>query len=263
MFPYSEVRPIIKSRLDAEGTDYYRLDEDEVPNANSALDWCTSQLAIALETNKFSGEGLRYLRQVRIWQASQYGRIHFHPAALGHKMLSVVAVMPDPEFLPGVNTTPVALGFPYTSLLRTNLSFYKSRYNAKRITIEQADEARLNIFMPGNEIVTDVDKIEYAWMSIANYESTTYDVADPELQITPVVPTSRWFTTGRYVAVDYIRSPERITNVGSSIIYLPDVLKNMFVSMMLYYIAEKQGDRTNLRGTAEQDVASQMKLIGW
>jgi hypothetical protein len=262
MFPYSEVRPTILSRLDAEGTDYYRLDEDEIPNANAALDWCASQLALALESNKFSGEGLRYLRQTRIWQASEYGRIHFHPAALGHKMMSVVAVMPDPEFLPGVNITPVALGQPQLSLLRTNLSFYKPRYNAKRVTAEQHDEARYNIFMPGNEMATDVDKIEYAWMSIQDYDSSTYITVEPEMQIMPVVRTSRWFTTGRYVAVDYIRSPQALVQIGS-FIELPAVLKDMFVSKMLMYIAEKQGDRTNLRTVAEQDIVHQIKLLGW
>lgn len=258
MIPYSTIDNIVVSQLDAEGSDHYDLNEDRIPAANKALDRIVGMCVIALEANKFSADSLRDLLQVRIWQASQYGRIHFNPAALGHTMMSIVAVMPDPEFFPGTDTTPLSLGAnPFTSRLRLDLPFYRGKYSAKRYTREQRHDVQDDVFAHGNEVLTSATRKRYGYLHIRDYRTTDYTPSAPELEVFPIPPAP-----GRYVAVEYLRYPNRITQIGSQV-ELPLHMTNLMVSATLSEIADKQGDGTTLKSVAEASIAQQVNLLGW
>lgn len=257
MIPYSTIDRTVLSRLDAEGSDHYDLTLDRIPAANSAQDVLAGMCVVALESKKFSAEALRDLLQVRIWQASQYGRLHFNPAALGHTMLSIVAVMPEPEFFPGTDITPLNVGSPFTSRLRLDLPYYRGNYSAKRYTREQRTMVDDNVFAKGNEVLTSAARKTYGYINISDYRTTDYTPSAPEIEVFPVPPAP-----GRYVAVEYLRYPARITQIGSNVEFPPH-LTELMVNLTLSALADKQGDGTNLKTVAENGIAKQLGLLGW
>lgn len=257
MIPYSTIDAIVRARLDAEGSDHYGLQEDRIPAINSAVDRLAGMCVVALETNKFSAESLRDLLQVRIWQMSEYGRIHFNSAALGHNMMSVVSVMPDPEFFPGTDITPLAVPNAFTSRLRLDLPFYRGKYQAKRYTREQRHQVQDNIFAEGNEVLTSGRRKTYGYLHIRDYRTTDYTPIDSELEVFPVPPNP-----GRYVGVEYLRYPNRVTQIGSPVEF-PLHMTDLLASMALSYLSVKQGDGTNLYRVAEEDIAKQVRILGW
>jgi len=262
MFPFSEALPFIDANLDAEGSDHYGLTEDKLTAGTMAVLDIVNMAKRVEGANKFSEETLRDLAKVGIWECSTgYGRLHFSEAALGHEMMSIVAVMPDPEFIGTVVGTNFANN--YTSRFRTDLSFWKCDHSAKRLTREQWNKQRRNKFMPGNETLSSNTKlVSYAYINQSDYESSTYSVAGPEIEVRPIPPPKASPSSGRYVAIEYLRTPARLTQVGSPV-DLPDGLKPLFVAQTCLHIATKQGDGTNLYGIMQAAVQKEMANIGW
>lgn len=265
MFPFSEVLPDIDSRLDAEGSDHYGLVEDKLTAGTMAALFIVNRANRVEGVNKFAEEALRDLTLTRVWEpSSTYGRLQFNEAALGHEMLSIVAVMPDPEWPAGQTVVGTVFANGYTSRLRTDLSFFRSKGNAKRYSREQRDRVAKNKFMKGNEVLKgNSELVTYGYINASDYDSTQpYTTATPEIEVFPIPPLQTTPSSGRYVAVEYVRVPAKLTQVGS-IVELPDSLKDLFISKTLSYIAVKQGDGTNLVSLAEKDVQDQMNLLGW
>ncbi len=262
MFPFSEALPFIDANLDAEGSDHYGLQEDKLTAGTMAVLDIVNMAKRVEGANKFSEETLRDLTKVGIWECSTgYGRLHFNEAALGHEMMTIVGVMPDPDFPPGQVVVGTNFANNYTSRYRTDLSFWQCDNNAKRYTREQWNKLRDNKFKPGNTVLTG-SLIEYAYLNQSDYNSSTYTASGPEIEVRPIPPAKTAPSSGRYVAVEYLRTPARLTLVGSTV-DLPDGLKPLFVAQTCLHMATKQGDGTNLYGIMKNAVAEEMKNIGW
>lgn len=266
MFPFSEALPFIDANLDAEGSDHYGLQEDKLTAGTMAVLDIVNMAKRVEGANKFSEETLRDLTKVGIWECSTgYGRLHFNEAALGHEMMTIVSVMPDPDFLPGQVVVGTNFANQYTSRFRTDLSMWRCEHGAKRLTREQwnARLRRGNKFLPGNSVLaTNADLVSYSYINQSDYTSSTYAVAGPEIEVDPIPPAKTAPSSGRYVAVEYLRTPARLTLVGSTV-DLPDGLKPLFVAQTCLHMATKQGDGTNLYGIMKNAVAEEMKNIGW
>ena len=240
----------MKSVLDAEGSDRYLFEQDFKPAINSAIDWLVAVFNSAFSDKKLSEEDLRELVKVTIWQSNNYSRIHFNETLLGYKIWSILAVIPEPVVIP--LTTPPQLVSPDKSVFRGDLSFVDSYYSAKRLTIEEWNENRQNVFASGNESLLNGLKT-YSYLGHANYGSSTYNAGGEEIQIRPSV-------AGNFVAVTLLKNPSKVSLITDNVEF-PETIMDLLFQKALNFIAYKQGDQTNLYSVTSQDVNTLVKLM--
>jgi len=240
----------MKSVLDAEGSDRYLFDQDFKPAINSAIDWLVAVFNGAFSDKKLSEEDLRELVKTTIWQANSFSRINFDETALGYKVWTILGVFPEPTTYP--EAVAPALSTPEESVFRSDLSFVDSQWSAKRLTIEEWNGNRGNIFTAGNETLLNSLK-SYAYLGHGGYESSNYNAGGEEIQIRPNVP-------GQFVAVAILKNPSKI-DVISDDIELPAPILDLLFQKALNFIAYKQGDKTSLFAVTAADISTLVKLM--
>jgi len=240
----------MKSVLDAEGSDRYLFEQDFKPAINSAIDWLVAVFNAAFSDKKLSEEDLRELVKTTIWQANSFSRIQFNETALGYKIWSILAVSPEPTVFP--LATPPQLVSPEKSVFRNDLSFIDSYFSAKRLTIEEWNENRQNVFSSGNESLLNGLKT-YSYLGHGNYSSSSYNAGGEEIQIRPSV-------AGNFVGVTVLKNPSKISLVTDNIEF-PETIMDLLFQKSLNFIAYKQGDQTNLYSVTAQDVSTLVKLM--
>jgi len=278
----------IKSALDAEGSDYYNFNRDFKPAINYALEWSVSVISPYIGQKKFSEELFRELTFSKIWQTSQYSRININPAELNNRDIwTVLAIYPKPwvvvedatdllpnlpaqyylEIQPSLNqqsyNAPIvtqmynAVGnttlLPHQSTFRPELSFLRSDHSCRRENLEVYAVNKGNPFASGN-ISYNQDVTEYCYTAYTDYSAVFggYKLSVPrEIEIAPYIPNE-------LVAVFYIHTPAEIT-APTDIIPFPAIMLNVLTSKALNYIAIKQNNGTNLRGTTDQEL---LTLLG-
>lgn len=240
----------MKSVLDAEGSDRYLFDQDFKPAINSAIDWLVAVFNAAFSDKKLSEEDLRELVKTTIWQANSYSRIRFDETALGYKIWTILGISPEPTITPA--TIPPSLPSPETSVYRSDLSFIDSEYSARRLSIEEWNENRKNVFSAGNEVISNSLK-SYAYLGHGNYGSSNYNAGGEEIQIRPSVAE-------QFVAVTVLKNPDKITQITDDIEF-PSPIIDILYQKALNFIAYKQGDQTTLFTVTSRDVATLVKLM--
>lgn len=239
------------SALDAEDSERYLFDQDFKPAIRYAQEWVVAVINRSFESNKYSGEALRELTKIGIWQANNYSRIAFDESALTEKLWSVLAIYPNPIVAPF--TQPFPLPNKAQSKYMNNLSFVSGKSCSNRLTLEQWDDNSDNVFMPGNNILTGA-LADYAYLDFADYSSATYN--NPgifELEIRPTV-------ANKFVALAYLKKPSEINSATDSMQF-PAIMINIILEKTLNYISFKQGDQTNLFGITDKDVNEMINLI--
>ena len=240
----------MESVLDAEGSERYLFEQDYKPAINSSIDWLVAVFNSAFSQKKLSEENLSELVKTTIWQANAYSRINLDETSLGYKIWSILAVIPEPVVMPLL--TPPQLVSPEKSVFRADLSFIDSYYSAKRLTIDEWNENRKNIFSSGNETILNGLK-SYAYLGHGNYGSTNYNAGGSEIQIRPSVANN-------FVAITVLKNPNKITLITDNIEF-PETIMDLLFQKALNFISYKQGDQTNLFSVTAQDVSTLIKLM--
>lgn len=232
--PVNNIVASMASQLDAEGSDRYTFAQDYVYAINYAINFSVAVFNRAFADNKISPESLRELTRVKIWQASQYSRVNYDPADTGHNLWTLLAIYPDAIVNGNAGVIPAS---PEKSIYRPNLSYLSADKSAKRLSFEQWNSTKKNIFIQGNNTLQGELK-EYAYLDMADYNSSTYTVSTPEFEIRPSV-------AGKIVAMAYLKSPNEISTINDNIEF-PDTMFDFLTQQALRYIAHKQGDQTTL-----------------
>jgi len=240
----------MKSALDAEGSDRYLFDQDFKPAINSSIDWLVAVFNAAFSDKKLSEEDLRELVKTSIWQANSFSRIRFDETALGYKIWTVLGIFPEPRVTPSAN--PASLSSPEKSTFRGDLSYIDSHFSARRLSIEEWNENRQNVFSAGNEILGNGLK-SYAYLGHGNYDSSNYITGGEEVQIRPDVSET-------FVAVTVLKNPDKIVSETDSIEF-PSTIIDILYQKALNFVAYKQGDQTTLFAVTSRDVATLVKLM--
>lgn len=236
------------SLLDAEGSDRYLFDQDFKPAINLTKDWVVAVFNKAFADKKLSEENLKELIKTNVWSTSAYSRVNIDPA--NANIWSILSVIPKPTVHPDT-ATPTVGAQPYDSNFEPDVSYVKSDFSAKRLTVEEWNENKNNIFEAGN-IIPTVSFTEYAYLSQGDYSSTSY-TSDKEIEVRPEIPNE-------FVAITYLKYPTEITLVGDNLEF-PETLTDLIVNKVLNYVSFKQGDRTNLFSVTGQEVATLVKLM--
>ena len=241
----------MKSGLDAEGSDRYLFDQDFKPAINSTLDWLVILFNSAFADKKLSEEDLRDLTTTNIWHASAFARIKFDDTAVGHKLWTILGVFPEPVVEPVTVSAPLANN--YDSQFEADLSYISSDFSASRITGEEWNQNKKNIFMPGNESVTNQLK-KYAYLGFTDYSSSVYPTVG-EIEVRPKDEVA-----DKFVGLWYLRVPAKIDDIGDDIEF-PETIIDLIWQKALNFIAYKQGDQTTLYQVTERDVLRLVQLM--
>lgn len=238
----------MKSVLDAEGSDRYLFDQDFKPAINHSKDWLVAVFNKAFADRKLSEEDLRELINVRVYQANQFSRVDVNKS--GDSIWTILKVNPEPEVYP--NNTLIAIPDAGESIYREDLTYIRSKFSAKRLTLEQWEENVDNVFEAGNERLSNSFK-SYAYLNAANYNSSNYNSGSEEIEVRPSVP-------GQLVAVGYLKYPDNVSLETDSLPF-PENLTELIVQKALNLVSFKQGDQTNLYSVTAKDVSSLIQLM--
>jgi hypothetical protein len=239
------------SALDAEGSDRYLFDQDFKPALNYAEEWITSAFNKGFAENKLSGEGLRELAKIGVWQANNFSRIAFNPTVMGHDLWTVLAIYPNPTVSPFRAPTPNIN--KSLSQYIPDLAYVSGKASTSRLTFEEWNENQDNVFMPGNNLLQGA-LVEYAYLDFLDYSAVGYNNPGTyELEVRPSV-------ANKYVALGYLKRPIPVALITDSIQF-PASLTNIILEKTLMYISVKQGDQTTLYGVTERDIQTLAQLL--
>lgn len=241
----------VLSRLDAESSDRYTFDRDIKPAINSSIEWVVAVFNKAFADKKLSEENLRELIQVVIYQTNSFSRIGFDPLSLGFSVWSVIKINPEAEVYP-TNATITPVSNAFDSLFRDDLSYIRSKFSAKRLTMEQWEDKTDNIFEAGNDKLSNSFK-SYSYVNFASYSSSSYNTTVSETEIAPA-----W--ENKFVGVSLLKYPTQVALIADNIQF-PQVLTNLIVEKTLNFISTKQGDQTNLYGITSKEVQTLVQLM--
>lgn len=248
MIPVQTIVDRVVSILDAEGSDRYLFDQDFKPAINLTKDWVVAVFNKAFADKKLSEENLKELVQTKIWTTSTFSRVRIDPTVVN--VWTILGIKPKPTVHPSASIPTIGVN-PDTSTLEAAVSYIASDFSARRLTIEEWNENKNNIFEAGNNITT-VSFTEYAYLNQGDYSSSSYTTAG-EIEIRPDIPTE-------FVGITYLRYPADVAVIGDNVEF-PETLINLIVNKVLNYISFKQGDRTNLFTVSGQEVATLVKLM--
>lgn len=249
--PVSEIVNRATSALDAEGSDRYRFDQDFMPAINYAIEWSISVINEAFAQNKLSGEALRELNHVGVFQANNFSRIAFNPASVGKNLWTIIAVYPLPTVFPYRNPVPDVN--PVLSKFIPDISMVGSNNTAKRLTQEEWNDNAKNVFMPGNNSLFG-DLVDYAYLDFSDYSSLGYNNGGlQEIEVRPSI-------ANKYAAIAFLEKPALITSINDDISF-PESMTNIITEKTLSFISYKQGDGTNLYGVTAADINKLTSLI--
>lgn len=242
----------VSSALDAEGSDRYLFDQDYKPAINYSIDLIVSAMSSIFSEKKYSGEALRELLSIGVWQSNKYSRVSINPADIGFELWSIANVYPEPNLHPSNSKNP--LTNPVNSEFKPGKTFIDSYFSAERRNGQEWNDNRLNPFAPGNEVITNEDIKTYSYRDFTDYSSSSYQNSVPwEIEVRPATPF-------QYVAIELLKRPNKIVSASDSI-QLPSSLINFMVQKSLNFISFKQGDGTNLYGVSREDMSMLIKLM--
>jgi hypothetical protein len=250
MITTQSIVTLMEAQLDAEGSDRYLFDQDYRPAINSAKDWIVSIFKHVFADKSVSEESLRDLVFIRVFQTSKFSRINVDKATLGHDIWSILSVNPNARTYP--NSTILTPSKDEESLYRTDLTYLDSETFAKRLSVEEWENMKTNIFAAGNQSITNSLR-SYGYVSPGNYGSTSYDAGGPEIEISPTLDN-------KLVGIRYLKYPNDVSLITDNLEF-PSSLKEMITKKALNFIAIKQGDGSTLYQITKEDIGVLTQLI--
>ena len=262
----SNIIQLVKSNLDAEGSDRYRWDLDFIPAINWAQKEITDTVGRLLSDKKFPNERLRELIYTYVFQTSQYSRLFIDNAFKPiNTILGVyVNITTVPTWSEQTNTTS-------GSLYLSTYSLIDFGNTCKRITPEERNECKKNKLVAGyNQANSDITT--WAYLDFAIYGNNSYGGYDPAGNViadpppeTPdpiiigseieIVPSYK----NKVIGVMVLQNPQQIESTSQEDFLVaelpfPEAMTNLFVAMILRFLAVKQNDTSNIYKISSDEI---------
>ena len=250
MIPVQDVVNRIASILDAEGSDRYLFDQDYKPAINSSKDWIVAVFKRVFSDKIVSEENLRELVAIRVFQTNKFSRIKIDESVIGDDVWSILSINPEAVTYPNNTILPVANDFD--SLYRNDLTYIESDYSAKRLTIEEWENMKKNVFLAGNPTIQNNFK-SYSYLNLGDYSSQNYNPGASEIEISPKVEND-------LVGVRYLKYPKDVVNITDNLEF-PRSVFEMIVQKAANFMSFKQGDQTNLYSVTKADINTLTQLM--
>lgn len=230
--------------LDAEGNDYYLFDRDYKFAINYAINWLTTAINNKLGSTKFSEEAVRDINKTWVFQTSTYSRVNIPDTVwtITQVYRDITTIPASPTLTPLVN--------PEDSFYRNDISVLSRGTSATRKNADELSDMLINPFAQGFSLETR-NIVSAAYHEMGDYTSTNYTVTNPrEIEIFPDKAIA-------YVGIELLLVPTPVVLITDDIPF-PASMTELILQLGLTFIAEKQGDQTNVFGIAEKDI---MKMI--
>lgn len=240
--------------LDAEGSDRYKFERDFRPAINYAIEFIISAMNSVLGDDKLSEENLRELVRTKVWQTSQFSRIHFSPDDIGEDIWSVMRISPEPLLNP--ETDPVVNPDPENSIFIPDVTFVRSEHAATRLTQEEWNDKDRNTFSPGNNKFADSKFKRYAYQNFATVRPGEFVDESSVIEEVEISP----YLDSQLVAVTYLVYPQQITEESDNLPF-PKTMLNLIVQKALNFVSSKQGDGTNLYQVSQTEIGQLLALM--
>lgn len=237
----------VKADLDAEGSDYYRDDQDYIPAINKAIDWVVAVVNMGLGEKKISEEAFRDLTKVKIYQTNTFSRILLPALTQTDEIWTLIAVLPLPVAYP--NSNSIVPSNDVISYLRGELSLQSSQYIAERVTSEELEINRDNPFFRGHALEPGELVKTFCYLAPQDYQSSSYVTSGTILGEITIFPE----ISKKLVAIRYAKYPTRITSISDNIEF-PKSMENIIYLKALNYIGIKQGDQSTIINTSNADL---------
>lgn len=268
MIPFADAidKPIL-SRIDANGSDAYDLNLDRIRAVNGAQYQLVAAANSLMEKTKMVGEGLVDLNRTGVFQTSQYGQVAIDDlialAPVNQKMWTVLAVYPEFQ----ATAAPVVIPDPIdtNSLVRLDVRYVKGLKAAKRYTQEQQAGVELDIFAPGNTMITTPETKDYGYTYGTTPLTNTGQAPSKQLTILggPASPARQ------LVAVAYLKQPELVPAFTSELdpnystyqLEWPPSMAELLIAVALRILAIKTGDGTTQYGLNSQEMGMLLQAI--
>lgn len=263
MIELSRIDTRVKSRLEAEGTDHWRLDLDRIPSLNGAQWLVQSAVNSLMDSTKGIGEALRDLNKTVVVQTSVNGRVELDrllaAPPLAHRLWTVLGVYP--EIMPAATLQPDPL--PNNSRLRSDLRMAYPLKSATRWTQQQWAMMRDDVFAAGNSRLTGQLKT-WGWFMGTDQVTSVGQVTGTELVIVD--------TNGQRIiaGISYLKVPEEVpvipneddTQYASWLLEWPESMLELLVAVTLRILHYRQGDGTTVSSLSTQEMAMLMQALG-
>jgi len=249
----SNIFSLVRSALDAEGSEYYTDQQDLIPAINSGQSFLIYLINAQLGAKKFAEEYYRELIKSRVWQSSIYSRVDVTLPATSplEKVWSILSITVEPELnIPFVAANVIG----GLSVERPDLLYVKDGYACGRLTMEEWVENAGNPFMEGYTAEPNTLNKDYAYLTHVSYANTSPAIpfASPnEIEIRPPVPSSP-------VVIAFVKLPTPV-QLASDNLDFPESMTDLLVKATLREIAFKQGDRTTISSLSTQDMMAMLK----
>lgn len=250
MIPVQDIVNRIASMLDAEGSDRYLFDQDYKPAINSAKDWVVAVFKRVFADKVVSEENLRELVAIRVFQTSKFSRVKIDEGVIGDEIWSILSVNPEAVTYPNSNILPSADDFD--SFYRNDLTYIESDFSAKRLTLEEWESMKNNVFLAGNPTIQNTFK-NYGYLNLGDYSSTSYTPGGQEIEISPKVENA-------LVGVRYLKYPKDVTLITDNLEF-PRSVFELICQKAANFMSFKQGDQTNLYSVTAKDIQTLTQLM--
>lgn len=248
MFTVLSVIENLKSKLDAEITDYY--DTKYIPAIESALNHTMQIFELLKENNKSINEALFELRKCFIYQTDKYSRI-----SIDVDKMSIDSVNPLPKTSPKFTKE----GNGNESINRTeDYEYIESRFFCSRNTKEEYELNYSNPFANGNginklcsELNQDIDdkyNVSFSYLEEIGYNNSSNTLIEIRPKI-PQQPVAIFVTMNHPKLID-----------SSSEILIHKKFFNFICLKSLQYISFEDGEN-DIYSLSENDIRTIKELI--
>ena len=168
------------------------------------------------------------------------------------KIWRVLAVYPEIETTPASPTLPADAN---ESAYLPSVAMRRPLKSATRLTLNEWAEKQQNPLMPGSNLMTNDDLVQYGYLNFADYNVGAYSLLDVdyELEIAPD-------RAGEVIALAYLRLPRDIV-AETDYLPFPENLTSLVVAKTINFISIKEDDRENLYKISENEVNKFVQLL--
>jgi len=248
------ISSIRQAGLDAGiDSDYYNDTEDLIPAINLAVRWLVSVIDVARAKDKRTDESLKFLEVVQVYQLNNLSRV-----TIPDTIWTIDAIMAVPVTTPN-GTTPVVQTDKTLSVLRTDLTFVSSLYEASRQVIQEWNVGIDSPFAPGN-IITQLPvgfdgtrsyNVSFGFLDNYSYNSATPTRVDVEIR--PWIPNM-------LVALFVVLNPTDVT-LTTDFVQFPESLYTLIYAKALQIVSYNQGDMTSLNQVTNADIVALINAV--
>jgi len=168
------------------------------------------------------------------------------------KIWRLLAIYPEIETIP---TSPTLPADSDESAYLPNIAMRRPLKSATRLTLNEWAEKQRNPLIPGSDLLTNDDFVQYGYLNFADYNVGAYSLLDVDYEI-EISPDR----AGEVIALAFLRLPRDII-AETDYLPFPENLTSLVVAKTINFISIKEDDKENLYKISENEINKFVQLL--